>query len=481
VHAAMHSAATPARRADRAAYVPPALRPRVRAVLRFSSVFWACLYFALLAISGHTYPRSLAFSFAILFTLIPIFAALLVDGESIPLPNRYLLLALLAWPAWAAASVMWSAHPRYTRFEVGTEIGWGLVTFAIFYVAARNAVSFRALIATAVGAGALLAGMALYAALAAGGFDPNTSLQGSHGGVGAFSTYIVLVLPLLPLLLAPRPVGFGSGGPTLAATGFVFALLLAAARLTGNRMIWLAIAAAILLAAILAAWRWRGRLKRAPRRWGGVVVGVLLLLGVLFVSATLERTRIDFKQDTTLVEAIADDPRFPLWEYSFDRIRERPWSGFGFGKAILGAELQGELGDPLLTHAHNLFVSQWLQIGAIGMLALIALFAALAWRYWTFVLGTDGVLAAIGVAGLVMLLAFVVKNLTDDFMIRPTSREFWALNAVLIGFGIRRARRDAAPETLGLGTEAGLRDVAAPVWNSSPRQVADANLSSGKR
>ena len=39
-----------------------------------------------------------------------------------------------------------------------------------------------------------------------------------------------------------------------------------------------------------------------------------------------------------------------------------------------------------------------------------------------------------------MLVTFVVKNLTDDFMIRPTSKEFWALNAFLIGYGLRRAQ-----------------------------------------
>lgn len=436
------------RRADfTGAGVPPVLRPRVLAVLRFSSVFWACLYFALVAISGHTYPRSLAFSFAILFTLIPILAALLVDGEPIPLPDGYLLLALFAWSAWAAASIIWSEHPRYTRAEVGTEIGWGLVTFAIFHVAARTAASLRAVVATAVGACALLSLMTLYAAFSGRGFDPNTSLQYSQGGVGAFSTYIVLVLPLLPLLLAPRPLGFGSRGWTVPVAAITFLALLAAARLTENRMIWLAIAASILLASLLAAWRWRGRLKRAPLRWGGMVVGLLLVLGVLFVSATDQRTRIDFKQHTTLAQAIADDPRFALWEYSFDRIRDRPLTGFGFGKSILGAELKGELGDPMLTHAHNLFVSQWLQIGAIGMVALIALFAALAWRYWNFLTAADGVLAVMGLAGLVMLLAFVVKNLTDDFMIRPSSREFWALNAALIGYGIRRARQlpSAAP------------------------------------
>ena len=94
----------------------------------------------------------------------------------------------------------------------------------------------------------------------------------------------------------------------------------------------------------------------------------------------------------------------------------------------------------MLAHAHNLFVSQWLQTGAIGVAALCALLLALAWRYAAFLRAADGMLAAIGLAGLAMLAMFVVKNLTDDFMIRPTSKEFWALNALLIGYGIRRER-----------------------------------------
>jgi len=97
----------------------------------------------------------------------------------------------------------------------------------------------------------------------------------------------------------------------------------------------------------------------------------------------------------------------------------------------------------MLAHAHNLFVSQWLQTGAIGVAALLALLGALAWRYAAFLRNADGTLAAIGLVGLVMLVMFVVKNLTDDFMIRPTSKEFWALNALLIGYGIRRARTAA--------------------------------------
>jgi hypothetical protein len=36
-----------------------------------------------------------------------------------------------------------------------------------------------------------------------------------------------------------------------------------------------------------------------------------------------------------------------------------------------------------------------------------------------------------------MLATWVIKNLTDDFMIRPTSKEFWALNALLVAYGLR--------------------------------------------
>ena len=51
--------------ASRAAYV----RARVFALLQFSTAFWACVYFALVAISGHTYFRSLAFGLAAAFAL----------------------------------------------------------------------------------------------------------------------------------------------------------------------------------------------------------------------------------------------------------------------------------------------------------------------------------------------------------------------------------------------------------------------------
>jgi O-antigen ligase len=324
---------------------------------------------------------------------------------------------------------------------VGTEIGWGLATAGIFYVATRGAYAFRALLTTAVAVAAFLAVTALHLVLTTQGFDPDVALVRQHGGSGGFSTLIVLVVPLLPLLLAPRPVGYGGGWLPMLAAFAIFLLLVISARITENRMIWVALAAGFALAAALASWRWRHRLARARWRWLAILLALLIAVGALFLDAAVQRSREGFRPKESVAQALAEDPRLQLWQHTFERIAERPWTGFGYGKSILREELQGEMGDPMLAHAHNLFVSQWLQTGAIGAALLCAMLAALAACYVRFLRAPDGTLAAIGLVGLVMLGTFVIKNLTDDFMIRPTSKEFWALNALLIAIGVRMSLR----------------------------------------
>jgi len=420
-----------------------ATRARVFAFVELSLVIWACVYFALVAVSGLTYGRSIAFGLALALALWLVLGSIFYDAAPVPRPDAYLWITVVAWAGWSSASYFWSLHPAYSRAEIGTEIGWGLCTVFVFYVAVRTGASFRAIATTAVGVAVLLSVIAIHAVLLRAGTDPEKMLTYLHGGVGAFSTYLVLVVPLLPMLLAPRPIGYGTGAASVACVAGSFILLIVAARATENRMIWLAFGAGFIVAAGLAAWRWRARLARAPWRWTAVLLALLLVLGVLFVDAAMQRARTDHRDDTSVARTIADDPRLVLWQSTFERIRERPWLGYGFGKSILRTELQDELRDPMLAHAHNLFVSQWLQTGVIGMLALCAMLAALGFRYVAFLRADDGTLAAVGLTGLTMLAMFVAKNLTDDFMIRPTSKEFWAMSALLIGYGIRRERSAA--------------------------------------
>ncbi len=424
-------------------------RARVFALLQRSLLVWACLYLALIVVSGHTYLRSFAFGFALIIAVWLLLGAILSDGEAIPVPDVFLLASIAAWCGWSVASLAWTIHLPYTAGELRSEVAWGLATAVIFHVAARTGSAFRALLVTGVMVGAALAVLAIATLLAADGFDPETTLGRSHGGAGAYSTYLVLIMPMVPLLLAPAPVGFGARPSMLAAAATVFALMLCAARLTENRMIWVAFAAGFVVAGVLAAWRWRERLTRAPLRWFAVLAALLLLLAVLFIDAAGQRARSDFSPSTPVAQTLTEDPRLLLWQHTFERIRERPWIGFGFGKSILREELRRELGNPLLLHAHNVFVSQWVQTGAIGVLTLLALLAALASRYVRFMRASDGTLAALGLAGLTLLTTFVVKNLTDDFFIRPTSKEFWALNAMLIGYGLRRAQIVRGPASPG--------------------------------
>ena len=410
------------------------------AVLRFGLLVWTAVYLVFVVMSGHTYVRSVAFAIALTLALWLVLGAIYSDGEVIPLPPRPLLLGLTAWAGWSAASLLWSIHPAFSAAELGTEVGWGLCTIFIFYVAARSGLALRTLVLTALGIAAVLCILAITVALRDGITDLDGALSRAHGGAGAFSTYLVLAAPLLLLLLAPRPGGFGTRAPTIAGVAFVFALMLMAARITENRMFWVALAAGFVVASLLAAWRWRARLRRARWRWLAALALLLAILTALFVDAVGHRARSDFAPNASVAQTFTDDPRIALWQHTFRRIAERPWLGFGYGKSILREELRGELGDPMLAHAHNLFVSQWLQTGAIGVLVLVGLLATLGWQYWRFLRVNDTTLALLGLVGLTLLAAFLVKNLTDDFLVRPNSKEFWAFNAMLIGCGVRRAR-----------------------------------------
>jgi O-antigen ligase len=394
----------------------------------------AAVYLALQPTTIATYGRSVTFGLAALFTLILGAASLSGRGERIPSPGWAVLAPLGAWCLWNAASVSWSVHPDYTAGEVRREIVWGLTVMTAFYVAARNDFAWRTLVAAALGSFALLA------ALAVGMAATPSSWDGArwHAGVGPFSTYLVLVAPLLLTLLAPARSGFG-GHRYLVVLGIaLLALLLAAARVADNRMVWLALAAVFGVTSALAALRWRAVLSRAPLRWLAPLVALLVVIGLLFAQTARERARAHFPPQTSVAQTFAGDPRLQLWEETLERIQARPWTGYGFGKSILAQELKSDLHDPMLSHAHNVFMSQWLQSGAVGLGAFVALLGALLWRYAQFLRSRDDSLALLGLIGIGLLVGFLVKNLTDDFLFRSNGKEFWALNAAVLGLGMRR-------------------------------------------
>lgn len=395
---------------------------------------WAAgAYLALLPSNAWTFVRSFAFGAAAALAIVIVVAGWTGRGARVPSPGKAIVASLALWCAWSVASLAWSINLDYSAMQVKREIGWSLLAIAAFYVAPQTPSAWRTLVGVALAAFAVYAALALGAAMTPSGWDPALW----HSGVGPYATHVVLIAPLLLMLLAPPPVGFGSSARTVAAGLALLALLLVSARLTDNRIVWIALAAVYATAFALAAWRWHASLARAPLRLLSPLVALLLVLGVVFADVTRERAHADFPPQTSVARTLAEDPRLPLWDRTAQLIHERPWIGFGFGRGIVAEQLKGTLGNPMLWHAHNLFVGQVLQTGLIGLALFVALLAALGARFLRYVRRGDDALAVIGVVGISLIAGFIVKNMTDDFLFRSNAKEFWALLALLVGFGTR--------------------------------------------
>jgi len=399
-------------------------------------LLFAATYLALLPSNAWTFARSFVFGAAATFAAVIIVAGWTGRGARVPAPGKEVAITLLAWCGWSLASLLWSVDVDYSAIQIKREIGWSLLAIMAFYVAPASAAAWRKLLAVALAAFAAYSALAIGAALTTAGWDPARW----HSGVGPYATHVVLVAPLLLALLAPPPMGFGSRARTVAIGIALLVLLLVSARLTDNRVVWIALALTYATASALAAWRWHASLARTPLRWLSPLFALLIVLGVVFADVARERAQSDFPPQTSVAQTLVEDPRIALWDRTAELIRERPWTGFGFGRGIVAERLKVPLGNPLLWHAHNLFVGQVLQTGVIGLALFVALLAALCGRFVRYLRRGDDALAVIGIVGLALIAGFVAKNLTDDFLFRSNAKEFWALLALLVGFGTRLER-----------------------------------------
>ena len=396
-------------------------------------LMFAAIYLALIPVATLGAARSIAFAISAVLAVVVIANARRPEVAPIPSPGAALALATCAYFAWQLASALWSVHPEYTYGEIRGELVWNTLTILIFYVAAGVPLAWTGLVATALGG---LGVSALVSVAVALGVRWNGTAW--YGGIGFFSTYLVCVTPLT-LWLAGRAAPGWRGAPIAAFA--LLALTFVAARSTDNRMVWIALATQFAVAATLAAMRWRSALMRAPWRWAAALVALAIALGALFVDAAHEKARKDFPPRTTIAQTFENDPRLRLWEATRELIAERPLAGHGLGRSIVADELMAKLDDVRLLHAHNMFVSQWLQTGTIGVVLLVAMLAALVARYLSFYRFADDKVAFLGLVGVALVVGFVVKNLTDDFLYRAAAREFFALNAMIVGCGMRIARR----------------------------------------
>jgi len=378
-------------------------------------------------------------------------AALAFDrGESVRRLReapRSFVIAWIAWAMLAIASVAWSERPAYSATELRAELMYGTLALGVFFVAASSTAWLRTWWCVLMAGSALAFAAPLLEHLLGTRF----SRHDLDGGPGPWSTHLVLIAPLFVALAWTGPWSAQRRPLALAAA---IGLLVFSAWATANRIVWVALAAELGTVALL-----HGALAPSRVNRGSMVVLVSLaavLVAVALPASIIERSERYFPGRSGVTQ-LQHDARPLLWAAAWDKFREAPLLGHGFGREILESTFRAhtppDQPEPTLQHAHNTFIDIALETGLAGVAIFVALLLALARVHLRLL--RDPALAPLGIIGLSVIAGFVVKNLTDDFFHRHNALLFWAIQAALAGYGLR---------ALGRRGESG-------DWISKPRRV----------
>jgi O-antigen ligase len=139
--------------------------------------------------------------------------------------------------------------------------------------------------------------------------------------------------------------------------------------------------------------------------------------------------------------ALENDARPRVWKKVGEEILEHPWTGAGFGRAVMGKAYPDLLPadeSEAFWHPHNLVLTYGISAGVPGMVAVLALFGSLAWRFWRLARRGEPLARLAGLAGTGMVAGVLARNMANDFFVRDEALLFWALAGMLFGYALRR-------------------------------------------
>jgi len=355
-------------------------------------------------------------------------AAIVNDRQSIRiLPPVWLAFAL--WAAWAGLSLTWSLEPERSLKEFRNEIGYAALAFWVCYVGAQSRNAARVILPVLAAATVLVCLVALY-------YYPQGLERYSEGWHGGPQNLSSTLLTMMPCVLMAGWYGRRTGWTRLELLSVGFAaLLLIGAYTTLNRTIWFGFAAQLLVLGALLA-------LREPRSIGprAKMIGAGLAILVVATGA-LMTSRIQAEREATGAATFAKDPRLTLWPEVLEHIKARPLTGYGFGRGLLRQSLRNESNQPLLWHAHNLFLDTVLQAGIPGLLLLLLLLGATLQEGWRMARAPDDLSVACGLAVIGIVAGMVIRNMTDTLWVRQNALLYWGVLGILFALARRSAAR----------------------------------------
>lgn len=340
-----------------------------------------------------------------------------------------LLLPFALWATWAALSLLWSTEPARSLKEFKNEIGYVLLAFWMCYIAAQHRAAPR-IFAGVVGVGALLAcAVVLYFFW----FPAPWVLRlGLHNGPGDQTSALLTLMPcaLVGAWLAAKRKMRRSVRLASIALPVVF---VASAYATLNRTVWLGFAAEVLLLGVLL----RNQLgfveqrRTGSGRWWVVVVALVVVGAGVGTMLYMQRDRTEHGW----ARPLTGDLRLKLWPDVVRSIKERPLTGYGFGRGMIRHSLFRELDNHALWNAHNLVLSVAVQLGLPGVALLLVLLYATARAGWRLARSSDPVTAACGAALVAVVCGMFIRNMTDMLWARQNALLYWGVVGALLAWG----------------------------------------------
>ena len=137
--------------------------------------------------------------------------------------------------------------------------------------------------------------------------------------------------------------------------------------------------------------------------------------------------------------------RLAIWEVSLDMLKDKPVWGWGevqFREELKKREQEGRLGaaPASLANTHNTFIEVWMMYGGLALIALTGLLISLTWYFLRYVRCPDSVMRAYSLAGLCLVMGYVVYGQSQIMLIRNNTLVFFLLMTAVL-MGLLRQRR----------------------------------------
>lgn len=241
-----------------------------------------------------------------------------------------------------------------------------------------------------------------------------------YGGVfklfydnGYYTTYVVIVFSAyLPFVKGWWRMVFYS------CLAFCFFL-------TGQRVVWL-----LLPVMAFADFFCSGGGKNYRAILGLVFIALISILVLKYLQSIRPADAFDpHVKPSGLFAYLMANERLYLWGQWLSRGLDNPWIGIGFGRdtALAHFSQGGVWPKERLTHAHNMILNQFVQLGFVGVSLLVATYGQLL-KYFASCLKSR-----FAWSGLFVLFFFFLRNLTDDYELRRIMMFYLGMVGLCLG------------------------------------------------